>query len=253
MTEATGSGEGPRAARAAPPQSTSRALALGLPAGLRIPAVPHILGLFLITSVCGLVDAACYLSLGEVFAEMMTGNLLLMCFYLGTGHPFMKHYLYLLALAAFAVGAVIGGRINRGPRGHTRFGFVIEWVLLVLALLLVAAFDPAASEPVRTLVLCTLAFAMGLQNALLRRHGVPDLATNVMTLTMTALYAESPLAGGKSERWQRRLGSIAIFMVSAFVGAALTHYVGPWAPLALAVLLFLVALLGLTNVERKPA
>jgi len=35
-------------------------------------------GLYMISSTCGLVDAVCFLSLGGVFAEMMTGNLLLM-------------------------------------------------------------------------------------------------------------------------------------------------------------------------------
>jgi len=32
----------------------------------------------MITVICGLVDAVCFIGLGGVFAEMMTGNLLLM-------------------------------------------------------------------------------------------------------------------------------------------------------------------------------
>src|SRR5262249_16280901 len=80
------------------------------------PAISHVAGLFLITSVCGFVDAACFLSLGQVFAEMMTGNLLLFCFYIGTGYPLFQNVGYLVALGAFALGAITGGRINRGPR-----------------------------------------------------------------------------------------------------------------------------------------
>jgi uncharacterized membrane protein YoaK (UPF0700 family) len=122
------------------------------------------------------------------------------------------------------------------------------------ALLLTLALDPRSHEIARDLVLITLAFAMGMQNALLRRHGVPDLATNVMTLTMRALFADSHLSGGQNERWRRRLGSIAVFVVSALAGAALTYYAGPWAALALAVIVFLLALIGLTReAERKAA
>jgi uncharacterized membrane protein YoaK (UPF0700 family) len=72
--------------------------------------------------------------------------------------------------------------------------------------------------------------------------GVPDLATNVMTLTATALVADSAVASGRSENWRRRAASIAIFLVGATVGAGLTTRVGPWAPLALTVALFTVAL-----------
>ena len=241
-------------ASASAPASPAVHRFLGSAAWPRLPAVPHILGLFLITSVCGLVDATCYLSLGQVFAEMMTGNLLLLCFFLGTGHPFARHYMLVMALAAFALGAVTGGRINRSSRGHTRFGFTLEWMVLVVALVLTVAFDAGSNEMARGLVLSTLAFAMGMQNALLRRHGVPDLATNVMTLTMTALFADSHLSGGQNERWRRRLGSIAIFAASALVGAALTHFAGPGAALALAVVFFLVALIGLTSeAVPKPA
>jgi len=46
---------------------------------------------------------------------------------------------------------------------------------------------------------------------------------------LTALVAESTLSGGKNERWQRRFGSIGIFMAGAMVGAALTRAIAPWA------------------------
>src|SRR5436190_904985 len=78
------------------------------------PRISHISALYLITGVCGLVDAACFLSLGGVFAEIMTGNLLFLCFYLGAGHPIEGAGKYVLVLAAFAIGAVIGGRILQG-------------------------------------------------------------------------------------------------------------------------------------------
>lgn len=212
-----------------------------------IPPISHVAALFLITSMCGFVDAACFLSLGQVFAEMMTGNLLLFCFYIGTGYPLFQNVGYLVALAAFALGAITGGRINRGPRADTRFGFAIEGLFLFVAVALVIAIGADASRLVQGSIVAMLAFAMGLQNALLRKHGVPDLATNVMTLTMTALFSDSPLAGGANERWKRRAGSVGLFMASALAGAFLTIHIGPWAPLLIAVVLFALALCGLTR------
>jgi len=215
---------------------------------VKVPAVPrvsHITGLYLITSVCGLVDSACFLSMGGVFAETMTGNLLFLCFYIGTGQPIFGDAKYFLVIAAFLLGAVAGGRLLRGPRAEVRIGFAVEWALLVIALVLAATLHPESAGMAREIVTSLLAFAMGTQNALVRRHGVPDLATNVMTLTATALVADSVPAGGRNENWRRRFASIAIFLVSATFGAALTTSFGPWAPLALTIMLFTVALTGL--------
>jgi uncharacterized membrane protein YoaK (UPF0700 family) len=78
--------------------------------------------------------------------------------------------------------------------------------------------DPGPSGPARDMVVSLLALAMGLQNALIRRHGVPDLATKVIILTMTAPIAESPLGGGANERWVRRSMSVGIFLVTATLG-----------------------------------
>ena len=213
----------------------------------RGPHVSHVTGLYLIAGICGLVDAACFLSLGQVFAEMMTGNILLFCFYIGLGQSVFEHGGYLLALFAFALGAVGGGRILRGAHGHTRLGFVVEWVFMAAATILVFVLPVGSSEFARAVVIALLAAAMGLQNAMLRRHGVPDLATNVMTLTYTALVADSMFSGGQNERWEQRLSSIGTFMLGATGGAALTRLIGPWAPLLLALTLFSVALTGLTR------
>ena len=178
---------------------------------------------------------------------MMTGNLLLFCFFVGTGHPIFQNAVYLIALGAFALGAIAGGRIVRSAHGHTRLGFAAEWVFLAAATILSVVLVPGSSGTARDVVISLLAFAMGMQNALLRRHGVPDLATNVMTLTLTALVAEFNLSGGKNERWQRRFSSIGIFMLCAMIGAALTKTIAPWAPLLLALIFFSVALNGLTR------
>ena len=58
----------------------------------------------------------------------------------------------------------------------------------------------------------------------LRRWGIPDLATNLMTLTLTGLFADSTLGGGNNPRAARRSASLAIFLIGAIAGAFMTRY-----------------------------
>ncbi|MCA1218962.1 YoaK family protein, partial [Streptomyces sp. 8L] len=75
-------------------------------------AVP---GLLLLTFATGLVDAFCYLRLGRSFVGNMTGNVLLLGFSaaprsgLSVAGP-------LVAMAMFATGSLLGGRIGRAGR-----------------------------------------------------------------------------------------------------------------------------------------
>ena len=206
----------------------------------------HVPALYLITGICGLIDATSFLCFGEVFVEMVTGNLVFLAFFVGTGHPIAHLRTYIEVIVAFAIGAVLGGHLLRWGETKPRLGFLVEWVLLVSVFLIAVILEPGPHGPVRWIVVSLLAVAMGLQNALIRRHGVPDLATNVMTLTFTGLIAESRVAGGASERWKRRLGSVGTFFVGAALGALLATEVGPWASLAVTVVLFTIALAGLT-------
>jgi uncharacterized membrane protein YoaK (UPF0700 family) len=209
---------------------------------------PYLSGLFGISAICGLIDAACFITLGGVFAELMTGNMVLLGFRLGTGENLgngtVAHYLS--ALGFFGLGALLGGHLLRGPRVLTerRLGFAVELVVLVVATGIAFATDPGQSGWDRDVVVALLAVAMGLQNTLLRRHGVPDLATNVMTLTYTALMSDSTLARGHNERWARRGGSILMFVVGATVGAYLSRFGAAW-PLGVATALFALALVPL--------
>lgn len=193
---------------------------------------PYLVGLLLIAAACGLIDASCYLALGGVFAEIMTGNILLLAFRLGTGHPIgaATPLSYLAAIAAFAVGALLGGALmGRGDtRLERRIGFGLELVLLVLATGLAFATDAGSTGTGRDVVVVILAGAMGLQNALLRKHGVVDVATNVMTLTYTGLLSDSKLVGGTGAHRARRSGSIAIFFGGAVVGAYLARFGAGW-------------------------
>lgn len=201
----------------------------------------YLVGLLLIAAVCGVVDASCYLALGGVFAEIMTGNILLLAFRIGTGHPIgdATPLRYLSAIAAFAVGALLGGLLMRGSeaRVERRLGFGVELGLLVLATVLAFVTDAGSTGTGRDVVVAILACAMGVQNALIRRHGVVDVATNVMTMTLAGLLSEAKAVGGTGANWARRSGSIGIFFVSAIGGAYLTRFGAGWGLLVATVLL----------------
>jgi uncharacterized membrane protein YoaK (UPF0700 family) len=80
-----------------------------------------------------------------------------------------------------------------------------------------------------------LALAMGFRNGTVRRLGVADLSTTVLTLTLTGLAADSRLAGGQNPNRGRRLAAVCALFLGAALGAFLikvTH--GLTLPLALA-------------------
>src|ERR1700756_5217487 len=67
--------------------------------------------LLVMTAVTGLVDAVSFLSLGRVFTANMTGNIVLLAF--ATARvPGLSVARSLTALAAFLVGAILGGRVT---------------------------------------------------------------------------------------------------------------------------------------------
>ncbi len=187
-------------------------------------------GVYAVTATAGLLDAASFLGLGHVFVETMTGNVIFLAFAVGTNGRGFPVYLY--ALGAFAVGAVFAGRLIRLGHPGRRAGFTATVLLIGAAVLYTALTHPGPVDGPRYGVIVILSAAMGIQNALLRKWGVPDLATNVITLTLCGLLAESTLAGGSNPRFVRRAGSILIFGVSAGFGAFLSRYGVLWPMLA---------------------
>ena len=70
-------------------------------------------------------------------------------------------------------------------------------------------------------MIALLAFAMGIRNATVRRLGVPDLTTTVLTMTLTGLAAESQPAGGSGKGSVRRIAAVLAMLTGALAGALL--------------------------------
>ena len=149
---------------------------------------------------------------------------------------------YVVALVCFAAGAAAGGRLVRrdGETGR-RIGFASDAGLIGVAAVIIALTHPGPAGQARYLVIGILAVAMGMQNVLIRRWGILDLATNAMTKTMAYLAADSPLGGGDNHHAMRRSTSIVIFAAGAAAGAFLSRYGVLW-PILTSFTLFVLAL-----------
>src|ERR1700743_3923862 len=71
---------------------------------------PTVAALLALTVVTGLVDAVSYLRLGHVFGANMTGNVVFLGFSVDP-HSGLSAVASLVAIAAFALGALGGGRV----------------------------------------------------------------------------------------------------------------------------------------------
>ena len=200
------------------------------------PLPPLLLSL---TVAVGLVDAVSYLALGHVFVANMTGNVI----FLGlsaAGVPGISALTSLVSIAAFLAAALAGGRIARAQphRGRLLAQCVGVELVLVIACAVVAAVSPG--EIARTALIVLLALAMGLQSAVVRAITVPDLPTNVLTMTLTGLAADSRLAGGTGPNTGRRLTAVGTMLAGALIGGGLTLRVSVVAALIAAALLLAV-------------
>jgi uncharacterized membrane protein YoaK (UPF0700 family) len=191
------------------------------------------------TLVTGLVDAFSYLLLGHVFVANMTGNVVLLGFALvgATGFSIAAS---LVAIASFALGALVGGKVGSRlgqHRGHLlSTAATMQAAFMAAAVILATLSGGAIAGGYRYSLIVVLAVAMGIQNAAARKLAVPDLTTTVLTLTITGIAADSTIAGGEGSRAGRRLIAVAAMLAGAVIGAALLLYVQIVYPLVIALI-----------------
>ena len=73
-------------------------------------------------------------------------------------------------------------------------------------------------------VIALTGFAMGVRNGTVRRLGVPDLTTTVLTLTVADLAFDSSIAGGANTRWRLRVAAISMMFLGAASGALVLRH-----------------------------
>jgi len=201
------------------------------------PLPTLLLGLTLVT---GLVDAFSYLVLGHVFVANMTGNVVFLGFAIA-GAPGFSVWASVVALGAFVVGALVGGKLasrRRGDRGHLlAAASSCQAALLGISVAVAVVSGSPVTGGYQYTLIVVLGIAMGIQNATARRLAVPDLTTTVLTLTITGVAADSAIAGGTGSAAGRRLVAVTTMFLGALLGAALVLHVHIVAPLAIALAL----------------
>ena len=202
-----------------------------------IPSDPRVPLMLTLSVATGLVDAISVLGLGKVFTANMTGNIVFLGF-AAAGTPDFHAVSYLVAIAAFLLGALVAGRTGKAQaaqplRRWLLIAALVEAGLLWTAAIVAIDFDIATQTPGTRLyaIIALTAVTMGFRNATIRQLKIPDLTTTVLTLTLTGLAADSRLAGGANPNMGRRIAAVVAIFVGAFIGAVL---VSRWGlPLAL--------------------
>src|SRR5258705_3059658 len=197
--------------------------------------------LHIATAITGLIDAISYLALGHVFTANMTGNVVFLAFAVA-GVRGLSLTRSLTALVAFLFGALIGGRVATRLAELVRPNWITTALSMESALLLVATLaainfrDSSGSLFQSYSIIVVTAVAMGIRNATVRKMGIPDLTTTVLTLTITGLAADSRFAGGTSPRLRPRLLAVLLMFLGAAIGTLLLRRSLVW-PLVTATLL----------------
>lgn len=180
--------------------------------------------LLILTVVTGLVDAVSYLALGHVFVANMTGNVVFLGFALA-GAERLSALASVVAMVTFLLGALAGGRLATRFTTHRgrllRSATAVQTLLTAVTVVAAAVSDGRVTTGLQYTLIVFLGLAMGLQNAVARRLGVPDLTTTVLTLTLTGLAADSTPAGGEAPRPGRRILSVLAMFLGALAGAQL--------------------------------
>jgi uncharacterized membrane protein YoaK (UPF0700 family) len=186
--------------------------------------------LLILTLVTGLVDAASFVSMAHVFTANMTGNVIFLAFAC-TGVPELSINRSATALIASMVGGIAAGRIDlwSGSRKRKEWlaaALTVETILLFAEMFVTWRYmwGISLSSPSLYVVIALTAFGMGVRNGTIRKLGVPDLMTTVLTLTVAGLASEASLAGGTNPHWFRRVASIVMRFAGAAVGVLLLRW-----------------------------
>jgi uncharacterized membrane protein YoaK (UPF0700 family) len=205
--------------------------------------------LVLLTLLSGVIDAVGMLGLGHVFVANMTGNLVLVGLGLA-GSPTSSLTGALVALGGFLCGALLVRHAAPRHTGHrTLLGgcAALEAALFTVATW-VWSHGAGPGPALVPVLLC--AVALGTQNAVVKRIGVPGVTTTVMTSTLTGLIAGRPEERTSSTA-RRQAFSVLTLVTGAALGTAAVRLAGPRWTLTLVTALAVAA--AVACVRRGPA
>jgi uncharacterized membrane protein YoaK (UPF0700 family) len=210
----------------------------------------------------GAVDALSWLGLGKVFSAFMTGNIVFLGFRVGGADgPNLPRVI--VAVVAFALGAVLAGRIvaptrDSGAAWPRRVTVALAGALVPQAafLWLWVATGAHPSSATADVLIAMSALGMGMQTAAVFSLHVRGVFTTAATATWAVLMGD--LSGWSQSRGERlRLTAVVLGLFSgAVAGALLVGHAREWAavlPLVLSASVVAVAASRLREATGVPA
>lgn len=180
--------------------------------------------LLILTFGTGVIDAASYVGLHQVFTANMTGNVV----FVGLGIAGFADLPVIrasIALGAFIAGAVLVGRVQRHLPRDLRSPRSSGWLLIAAATSVAFCGVIHATLPDSTLWLDVmtgaLGISMGIQAGVAKRVAVSDVSTVVVTMTLASWAVDSRIGRDKKGFGRRRTGAVGAMMLGAVVGAVL--------------------------------
>ncbi|MGP3775341.1 YoaK family protein [Streptomyces sp. SDT5-1] len=196
---------------------------------------PHV-SLILLAGASGAVDALAFTALGETFAGVMTGNLVLLGISAGQGSAHeVAGPLY--ALGGYAVGAAATGFACRGEHSERPAqewpGRVVGCLAVQCLLLgfLAVAGGLLGGEPSglwRTALLVVAALAMGGQSAAMVAAGSGAAPTTYFTGTLTTLLTGAVDGTGRGRQQLWVTGRLSAVVAGAACAVGLRETWAPW-------------------------
>ena len=227
--------------------------------------------LFLLAISAGSADGWSYFGLGHAFVANMTGNTVLAGMGVFTKGGDVSHPL--LSLCCYAMGAAAAAFFTRKVRQGVIWARAITLTLLLEAFIMAAAatlwvaihrHSPATAAPLPylTLLLCCVAFAIGLQSGAMLQLRIPGVVTTYITGTWTNLVTglvrlashKEPRAQKQHLSFEERLFMQAGILAIYFLSAVLTGWLFRHQPLAVGALsaasILIVALYAAVHTAR---
>lgn len=207
--------------------------------------------LLLLTVFTGLIAAISILGLGRVFVANMTGNIVFIGFAMA-GAPGYSLWGSLVALFGFLAGASVGGILISQFGTHRgkllRNALILQFALFLAVLVISIVAETTLSAGPQLVMIAISAVALGIQNAVARRLGVPDMTTTVLTMTLTGIGSD--LRKRDLATATRRLIAVLAMLIGALIGAILVLQLGVSAAILSATLLLGAALIGAVIAAR---
>ncbi len=208
----------------------------------------------LLTFTGGLLDSYSYLIRGQVFANAITGNLVLLGINLSSGQ-WLDCGRYLFAISAYGAGILVANII----REKQRLPWGLSWkqleLILEIAILLSVAFIPTTGDW-NLLVNGMISFVCAMQAIAFRHvHGLPFVSTtctgNLRSGTnalFSGLFHHDPGEVGKARQYYLVIG---FFIAGAFIGAFIFRNASPYEALGIPAVLFVVLLLVSVEARKR--